>query len=57
MITNIAENINVVFKGARMLFITAFLQPTFYNFVAYFERHWVKLNPDLKKMKCTLLMQ
>ena len=32
-----------------MLFITAFVQPTFYNFVAYFERRRVETESRLKK--------
>ena len=37
MTTNIAEYINGVLKGARMLPIIAFVQLTFYRCVSYFD--------------------
>ena len=49
MTTNIVESINGVFKGARMLSITALVQLTFYKFVAYFERRKTEIESILKK--------
>ena len=43
MTTNIAKCINGVFKGARMLSITALVRLTFYRCVSYFKTRRAKI--------------
>ena len=44
MTTNIAEYINEVLKGARMLPITTLVQITFYRCVSYFKTRRVEIH-------------
>ncbi|XP_038876933.1 uncharacterized protein LOC120069292 [Benincasa hispida] len=50
--TNVAESTNVVLKGARKLLITALVQVTFYQTIAYFTTCHVEIEIALGSEEC-----